>query len=158
MRHIRWGCAVAGMLIASAALAQNFDSYAVPVFAGRTASPNFNGPGAEFRYMRTAVARGFARGANFAGHYTLIKEGCGAGCLFVLVGDLKTGRISHFPVSGSSYYMLSLTHRANSRLVLARWTTGNNIYRCYSQQYVLTDGSFHKVGRETVARRRCPGV
>jgi hypothetical protein len=40
-----------------------------------------------------------ASGPNFAGHYTLARWGCGAGCVTVAVIDMTTGAVQFPPFS-----------------------------------------------------------
>jgi hypothetical protein len=47
----------------------------------------------EARKYRTMIREGAREGPNFAGHYTLIEWGCGAGCVRFAVVDAKTGAV-----------------------------------------------------------------
>ena len=84
------------ILFTSTALAQanatpRFEDYPVQVFKGRMAALKLNGPKA--RSFRTRLREGAKEGVNFAGHYTVVQWGCGAGCLQVAFIDAKTGAV-----------------------------------------------------------------
>lgn len=40
------------------------------------------------------------RGPNFAGHYFIIRWGCGSDCLMMAVADAETGKVYGSPISG----------------------------------------------------------
>jgi hypothetical protein len=42
---------------------------------------------------RTRLREGAAKGPNFAGHYTLVRWGCGSSCLYFAVVDAISGRV-----------------------------------------------------------------
>lgn len=90
-------------------------------FAGKTVMPDFRGRDREFNSFRTRIRDGMREGPNFAGRYTLIQIGCGAGCSFVILADNQTGRPASFPRGGEEHMYLSLDYRRESRLVAAQW-------------------------------------
>jgi hypothetical protein len=47
----------------------------------------------EARKYRTVISEGAREGPNFAGSYTLVEWGCGAGCVQFAVADAKTGAV-----------------------------------------------------------------
>lgn len=47
----------------------------------------------EAQKYRTMIREGAREGPNFAGHYTLVEWGCGAGCVQFAVVDAKTGAV-----------------------------------------------------------------
>lgn len=49
--------------------------------------------GAEARHYRTVIRLGAAEGPNFAGNFTIVRWGCGAGCIDWAIVDARTGRI-----------------------------------------------------------------
>src|SRR2546423_14662404 len=84
------------ILFTTVALAQanatpRFEDYPAPVFKGRMAALKLNG--SEARNFRTRLREGAQQGVNFAGHYTVVQWGCGAGCLQVAFIDAKTGAV-----------------------------------------------------------------
>lgn len=90
-------------------------------FAGKTVMPDFRGRDREFNSFRTRIRDGMREGPTFAGRYTLIQIGCGAGCSFVILADNQTGRPVSFPRGGEEHMYLSLDYRRDSRLVAAQW-------------------------------------
>lgn len=134
----------------------DFADYSAPVYRGPIAAPNFRGSGAKYRMFRTRIRLG-AKGPNFAGHYAIVRIGCGAGCTNTFMVDLKTGRIFDFPLGGEDYYALDLFFRRGSRLLKGRWEdvdwqNGDNTV-CNEQAF-LWDG---KIFRPLPARRRLKG-
>jgi hypothetical protein len=75
-----------------------------PRFADYPATDTFHGtPKAPVlstkmaRAFRTELRRQAASGPNFAGHFTLARWGCGAGCVTVAVIDAITGAVQFAP-------------------------------------------------------------
>jgi hypothetical protein len=134
-----------------AALAQTRDSR-VPrfedyptdsVYTGKPAEPVLLTP-AERRFRNT-IRRGVAEGLgvedgvtgkevarpgpNFAGHYVIVKWGCGSPCIMAAFVDLTDGRVlppPFHPGPGHSYFQVRwafpkepLRYRVNSRLLIA---------------------------------------
>ena len=60
-------------------------------FTGKPATVKLASP--ESRKYRTVIREGAREGPNFAGHYTLVEWGCGAGCVQFAVVDAKTGAV-----------------------------------------------------------------
>ncbi|MFO1150132.1 MAG: hypothetical protein U1E62_17280 [Alsobacter sp.] len=94
-----------------------FERYkAGPVYSDTPARPTL-GKDRTFHEFRTAIRDGTTKGVNFAGHYRLIQVGCGSGCLFVFMVDVRTGMmkpsLAHEPVGNTDF-----RYRKNSRLVL----------------------------------------
>jgi hypothetical protein len=52
---------------------------------------------AKARLFRTVLRREAASGPNFAGHFTLARWGCGAGCVAIAVIDVVTGTVVFAP-------------------------------------------------------------
>ena len=80
------------------------------------------------RLYRTSIRDQAALGPNFAGHYTVILIGCGAGTICVAIADAQTGKV-HFPrglgnvswsfVDTGKQDIQRLTFRRSSRLLVA---------------------------------------
>lgn len=51
------------------------------------------------RMFRTRLKEGAQAGPNFAGHYTVVRWGCGSGCIEMAVVDARTGVIYWPPFS-----------------------------------------------------------
>src|SRR5437868_2812690 len=92
-----------------------FEDYPVKaIFKGQPANPVLSTP--EQRLYRTRIREGAAKGRgvgkgswkyaedtpgpNFAGHYVVIRWGCGADCLMMAVVDAETGKVYAPPMSG----------------------------------------------------------
>jgi hypothetical protein len=92
-----------------------FQDYAVrEIFSGAPTEPIL--ATLEQRHYRTRIRQGVSMGRgvwsgswkdpitrsgpNFAGHYYVIRWGCGSDCLMMAVVDAKRGRISGPPLSG----------------------------------------------------------
>lgn len=78
-----------------------FDQYpAVEPFTGHIAKPDVHTQPMA-RLFRTRIREGAQTGPNFAGHYTLVFWGCGAGCLGLAIVDANTGKVFFPPNLGS---------------------------------------------------------
>ncbi|RYF35481.1 MAG: hypothetical protein EOO26_00625 [Comamonadaceae bacterium] len=76
--------------------APRFSQYpAGPVFKGRLARPDVRSD-PRARAFRTRITQDAAAGPNFAGHYTVVRWGCGTGCLGLAIVDVQSGKV-HFP-------------------------------------------------------------
>jgi hypothetical protein len=71
-----------------------------PRFEDMPVAEKFNGKPApvklstaEARRYRTVIREGAREGPNFAGHYTIVTWGCGAGCVQFAIVDAKTGAV-----------------------------------------------------------------
>jgi hypothetical protein len=83
---------VALVLVQASSAAPMFEDYAAgDVFRGKPVSPVLNTPAA--RMFRTELRRQAASGPNFAGHFTLARWGCGAGCVSTAIMDSRSGRV-----------------------------------------------------------------
>lgn len=70
----------------------NFDDYAVSsVFQGTPAPPHIT----EKRHLEfhTAITEAAAKGANFAGHYTIAQWDCGSDCISLVIVDETNGKL-----------------------------------------------------------------
>lgn len=66
-------------------------------FGGRVAAPDVRSP-PWARGFRTAIRTGARQGPDFAGHYTLVGWGCGAGCQALAIVDANSGKIFDSPM------------------------------------------------------------
>lgn len=98
----------------------SFEQYGVPVYRGAIATPNFKSKSGSVRF-RTVIRDGLKEGVNFAGHYAIVGAGCGTGCSFAYLVDVKSGRIFDFPLGGEKNYSLEMDHRPDSTLLKAHW-------------------------------------
>lgn len=77
-------------------------------------------------------------GPNFAGHYAIVRWGCGSPCLMTAIVDLRSGRVLPPPFHhgpGHSYFQVpsafpavpSLAYRLDSRLLVAEICEEDNV-------------------------------
>jgi len=145
------------MLAASVLWAQ-----AVPAFEQFRVSETFSGKPAPpvlrtaaDREFRTRIREGAPEGPNFAGHYTIVQWGCGAGCVSMALVDAKDGRIYPSPFKVLSWIMAEyesklasnddkfepLMFQTNSRLLIARGCPEED--HCASYFYEWTGTKFN---------------
>src|SRR5436190_788515 len=85
-------------LVALAAGPPQFTDYPVGnIFRGTPAAPVLSNRMA--RMFRTQLRNSVQYGPNFAGHYTVARWGCGAGCVTVAVLDAASGQVWFAPFS-----------------------------------------------------------
>jgi hypothetical protein len=79
-------------VVQASSTAPKFGDYpAGEVFRGKPASPVLDTRAA--RMFRTELRHQAALGPNFAGHFTLARWGCGAGCVSIAIIDSRSGRV-----------------------------------------------------------------
>jgi hypothetical protein len=77
------------------AQAPRFEDYPVAkIFRGKPRAPVLSTR--EARDFRTQLRHQAAKGPNFAGHFTVVQWGCGAGCATVAIIDANTGNVEEF--------------------------------------------------------------
>jgi hypothetical protein len=157
MRLVTLTCGVALVWAQNPQVRPRFEDYPVKeVFKGNPAPPVLTG--LEERRFRTVIRQGVAKGwgvedagtgeehtspgPNFAGHFAIVKWGCGSPCLMAAIVDLGTGRVFPPPFHGPShaYFQVpwafpmepALAYRLDSRLLIA------NI--CEAEKAVFVDG------------------
>ncbi len=75
--------------------ARTFEQYPEHTsYRGPIAAPDVRSD-PESRMFRTMIRKGAKRGPNFAGHYTVVFWGCGAGCTAVAIVDAQSGKVFH---------------------------------------------------------------
>lgn len=121
--------------------APDFAAYAVAPYRGPVGLPDFRGRDREHAMYRTRILAGAKAGANFAGHLALVTIGCGAGCVFVPVVDVQTGRVFDSPLGGEDMLSLDMKYQVNSRLIAARYIADD---RCKFEEIVWTGSSFQR--------------
>lgn len=133
-----------------------FGDYASQPYAGVRAKPLFTGANRKYRTYQTEIRRGFASNPLFAGNFVLIGVGCGTGCMFVYVGDVKTGNIFDFPLGGEDHYMLQYDTRPTSRLVKVTWNQmSDGGTKCIKEDLVFSGSTFSR--RKTgSSNKMCP--
>ncbi len=74
--------------------APRFEQFRVPVWVGKPAAARVEAH-PRSRLYRTVIAEAAQAGPNFAGHYTVLAWGCGAGCSSWAIADAQSGRVFH---------------------------------------------------------------
>jgi hypothetical protein len=116
------------------------DQYRVEkTYSGKTKLPQFKGRDKTFREFRTVIGDGMKDGVNFAGEYSVIQYGCGAGCSFAVIADNRTGEVFSFPRGGESNMYLTLQYARDSRLIAAQWA-GYDDKACHLDFFEWKDG------------------
>ncbi len=87
--------AVLGVAALAAGPPQYKDYPVTRRFRGTPVAPVLSTPTA--RMFRTQLRKSVRYGPNFAGHYTLARWGCGAGCVTVAVIDAISGQVWFAP-------------------------------------------------------------
>jgi hypothetical protein len=70
-------------------------------FSGRPAAPDLKS-NPDAKQFASVLKEGAAKGPDFAGHYTVVMWGCGAGCQSFVIVDAKTGSIYTSPFSSEA--------------------------------------------------------
>ena len=120
-----------GLSAVSAQVAPSFSRYGVPVERKSARSIDFRrSPGASS--FRTRISSAFREPVNFAGHYILTGWGCGTGCIYSAIIDVRDGRV-YFPMqlaglgvayNDTEYEEDPLVYRKNSRLLILKGSPG----------------------------------
>lgn len=137
--------------VPAAAQMLDFERYRVPLYSGPRAQPVLKGPGAQYARLQTRIREAFVANEIAAGHYVVIQTGCGTGCTWNVVGDLRTGQLMDFPLGGEEYQGLSILTDPKSRLFTAKW--GFNA--CVTRTYSLEGARFVQLGRDETEDKGC---
>lgn len=135
---------------ASQAHAAEFSAYPAPIYRGPIKAPSFAGAQREYAMYRTRIRESVAEGPAFGGHYALAVIGCGAGCRFGYVTDLKSGIVHDLPLGGEDYPVIEYTARADSRLLKAQWelrTQDEGAPECAFEEFIWTGHVFTRLGK-----------
>jgi hypothetical protein len=128
--------------------------YPAGVYRGPISLPDFRGRDRGHAMFRTRLRDGLKQGPNVAGYLVIIPIGCGTGCLFLPVVDVRTGRVFAFPTSGEDYPYIAVSHRLDSNLVKVQWESDA---RCMKAFYLWSGTSFERhSGPEMIRADRCP--
>jgi hypothetical protein len=157
-----------------------FEDYPVSdVFKGAAADPILVTP--EQRLYRTRIRQGVSKGrgvwngswkdakerpgVNFAGHYTVIRWGCGSNCLMMAVVDAKTGRVHPPPLSGAGteFYVpmdpmseSEIDFKPDSRLMILRNACQKARTECGVYAFDWKDDRFRFVQRQLLDLTKNP--
>lgn len=111
-----------------------FETFPVePPYRGATSLPDFSGRDKNYADYRTRISGAVKEGPDYASKYKVLQIGCGAGCRFVFVIDVSTGKVIDFPLGGEENLHLQLTYRLDSNLIEARWEEGEACIGGYFQ-------------------------
>jgi hypothetical protein len=104
--------------------------------------------------FRTVIREEARAGPNFAGHYTIIRIGCGAGTTYLAIADALTGRV-YFPkeVTSASDLMVEtggedterLNYRRDSAALIVIGTVNERLNGFGMYHYVWRAGRLHLV-------------
>ncbi len=112
---------------------------------------------------RTVIREQAAGGPNFAGHYTLIRIGCGAGVVCPAIADVGTGKVFFPPELEQAEALLvdtgdigveTLNYRRDSRLLIVVGTT-NEDPKTTGMSYYLWQSGKLRLLRFIPERRLC---
>ena len=129
--------------------ARTFGDYAVKLPAGRLKPVAPDVRVGQTHLYRTAIRAAAKAGPDFAGHYTVIRIGCGAATICVAIADTQTGKI-YFPSALRNATALlvdtlgadvdTLNYRRNSRLLIVIGSPNENPKRAGVSYYVWRSG------------------
>lgn len=151
LKRTAFGLLAACVAVAATGQGYDYRRFAVPLYRGPRAQPVFTGQGARYAHLKTAISDAFAAEKLGAGHYVFIQIGCGSGCTTNIVGDVRTGELLSFPLSGEEYQGLSFDTVPTNRLISVKW--GFN--ECTHRTYILNGTRFMQIGREEVDPKGC---
>ena len=127
--------------------APRFEDYPVTeTFRGAPVAPVLSTSRA--RRFRTELRRQAARGPNFAGHFTLARWGCGAGCVTVAVIDAISGEVQFAPFSFEDAYKdgRTICHHGSALEITSELfivegevngTVGRHYFRWHDRKFTL---------------------
>jgi len=146
--------AVAAMLAVSVRAGEppRFDDYPVSqVFRGTPVAPVLSTGHANA--FRSELRRQAASGPNFAGHYTLTRWSCGAGCVTVLVIDALSGHVWFAPFTIQDAWKdghVVCDHGSDFKITSRLFVTQGEVDgRVGSHYFLWADGQFNLVHFES---------
>lgn len=120
----------------------HFAEYPARKFERRVTFPDFKKRDRKFSAYRTRLRNGVRSGPNYAGHLALVEIGCGSGCRFAYLVDVRSGRVVDTGLGGDNHHELALLYRLESRLLFARWKSED---RCMRAAFEWTDGVLKEI-------------
>jgi len=136
-----------------------FAAHPSPLYAGKAVQPAFKGAQRPYAAYRTRIRQSVAAGVGFGGHYALAVIGCGTGCRFGYITDLKTGIVHDLPVGGEDYRTLLYRARPDSRLLQTQWERHDKdgaFTGCALQDFVWNGKAFAPLGPRRNTSDECP--
>jgi hypothetical protein len=146
------------------------------ILKGRPVPPILARP--EERRFRTVIRQGVSKGwnvehgqtgneapepgPNFAGHYVIIKWGCGSDCGEMAIVDAETGRVYQPPFAGSGHsyfwyptrFSMPPQFRVDSNLFIMPNICADNVPVCGTYYFIWQENQWRKVHWEPLP----PGV
>ncbi|KKU48907.1 hypothetical protein A3H10_04595 [Candidatus Uhrbacteria bacterium RIFCSPLOWO2_12_FULL_46_10] len=123
-----------------------FEKYAVSeIYEGKMATVDFSSY-PEASQFRTIIRATAAKGANFAGHYSIVEWGCGTSCQDHAIVDVQSGKIIHYSLP--SFY--GLEYKLDSSLLVVNPAANlpeDSEQTITSDYYVLSDNALNFVCR-----------
>ncbi|TIR26016.1 MAG: hypothetical protein E5X34_07585 [Mesorhizobium sp.] len=107
------------------------------------------------RAVKPDIREALKRGADFAGHFSVVLVNCGNACIAARMIDLRTGQLFWIPGG----YQLDLEYYLRSRLMRVAWAEPSENPVCVRQDFEWTGRKFVKryEDREHVAETSdCP--
>ncbi|MER8654888.1 hypothetical protein [Mesorhizobium sp. M0847] len=107
--------------------------------------------------VKPDIREAMKRGADFAGHFSVVLVNCGNACIAARMVDLRTGQLFWIPGG----YQLDLEYYVRSRLMRVAWAEPSENPVCVRQDFEWTGRKFVKryEDREEVAdSSECPGL
>ena len=124
--------ALIGTITTSSTFAQSSQTMSMErTYRGPIVLPDFKGRDRAFANYRTIISEEIKTGPNFAGHYAIVRIGCGTSCNFAYIADVSTGQVYDFPYGGEKYYQMDIRYSVKSNLVIVSWISDNNCMRDY---------------------------
>jgi hypothetical protein len=140
-----------------------FDKYQTPYDKKRTATKPPDVTTGRARLYRTEITMLSKKGANFAGHYTILGIGCGAATICVAIVDSYTGHV-FFPakllsieallVDTKGYDLKILNFRRNSRLLIVFGSPNERQGKAGAHYYIWQNNRLRLV-RQVFADNLC---
>ena len=121
----------------ASALSLNYADYPVDrVYTGRIVLPQFKGRDKHWRKYRTRITESMKEdGVEYAGEINVVQIGCGTGCSFITLANVKTGQLYDFPRSGEEIRSIQIHVEPTSKLLAVQWEGDDG---CHLEHYLWT--------------------
>lgn len=119
------------------ALSLKFADYPVEsVYKGDIVLPQFKGRDKQWRRFRTRITESMKEdGVEYAGEINVVQIGCGTGCSFITLANVKTGQLYDFPRSGEEIRSIQIHVEPTSKLLAVQWEGDDG---CHLEHYLWT--------------------
>ena len=113
------------------------------VYQGKVVLPSFSGRDRHWRNYRTRIAKSMtADGVRHAGEINVAQIGCGTGCSFLFLANVRTGKVYDFPRHGERDRFLQVYTEPASKLMAAQWQGADG---CHLEYYVWTGNGVRRL-------------